>query len=704
MRRREFLKVPALAASLARTGKASVAPFPGAAYHAYAQCLPNFLRRLADEARGRRDSELAKLTGADAIAKRQYWVRETLWRLIGGEPEKSPLNARTIGSFERAGYRVERVVYESRPNCHISANLYVPQDARGKLPSVLFQMGHADQGKAYPPYQRFSQALARLGYLVLAFDPMGQGERVYYPNSTGQRTRLGSSDEEHTLPGKQMLLFGDSSTRFQLWDAIRSLDYLASHPLADPKRLASTGHSGGATLTMLLAAVDSRLACAAACMGNMENMAIAPFLPPGSTDDAEQNIVASGPAGFDRWDLLYPLAPKPLFLLPSDADFFSTYSPQYIANGWREFQQLREVYRKLGHADRLSWSDTPLPHELSQDVRLRVYNFFQRWMRDDALAIEHEPPTEPELESKLWVAKSGSMVKSFGSVTPFALIKARESRQEPADLFHLIGAERPPAGQRARTLAQARSYGVAVEAIEVRSAIGVFVPAWLIVPDRSASQRIIVVLDPAGRTQNWFTKEIGETVTETAPVLCLADIRGVGDMSPEYSPGAPGYAQFHQQEENYAWSSLIFGKPLLGQRVTDILALLAALRADPRFAGWQIVLAARGKLTVPALVAASMDDAVHSLYLDGGLTSVLSVARTEQYRHPLSNFVPGFLLHTDLPLLAAKLAPRRVCLAGPVDATGTAVPVEQARQLYSGTNVAIKPATDWSPDALMALA
>lgn len=693
----------ALGAAAARKAKPDAALFPGALYRAYSQCLPNYLRRLADQARLKRASELTKLTSVDAIARRQRWVKETLWRLIGGEPERSPLNARTTGSFERPGYRVERVVYESRPNCHISANLYVPLETQGALPSVLFQMGHAESGKAYPPYQRFAQALARLGYLVLAFDPMGQGERVYYPDSTGKRTRLGFSDDEHTLPGKQLLLFGDSSTRLQLWDAIRSLDFLASHPLADPKRLASTGHSGGATLTVLLAAVDNRLACAAPCMGNTENMAAAPFLPPGATDDAEQNIICSGPAGFDRWDLLYPFAPKPLFLLSSDTDFFSTYSPQYIANGWKEFLQLRDVYRRLGHGDRISWSDTPLPHDLSQDVRIQVYNFFQRWMKGGGPAIEREPPTEPEQDSQLWVAESGSVVQSFGGVTPFALIRAREPKQDPADLFRLIGAERPPSGQRARTMARARSYGVTVEALEVRSAKEVFVPTWLIVPDQPAAKRIVVVLDPAGRSANWFNKEIGETVPETAPVLCLADVRGIGDLTPEFSSGAPDYARLHEQEENYAWSSLIFGRPLVGQRVTDILALLAALAAEPRFAGWEILLAARGKLTVPALISALQVDAVSSVYLAGGLTLFLSVARTEEYTHPLSNFVPGFLLHTDLPILAAKLAPRRLYLAGPVDATDTAVTVESARELYRSPNVTIMPATDWTPAAILAV-
>src|SRR5947209_14439698 len=165
---------------------------------------------------------------------------------------------------------------------------------------------------------------------------MGQGARVDDPDVAGKRTRLPSADAEHTVPGRQMLLRGDTSSRLQVWDAVRSLDYLAAHPMVDPQRLASTGQSGGATLTMLLAAVDDRLAAAVVSMGNTENFACANFNPPGSVDDAEQNFVGSGPVAFDRWDLLYPFAPKPLLVIASAHDFYGTYSPSYLASGREE--------------------------------------------------------------------------------------------------------------------------------------------------------------------------------------------------------------------------------------------------------------------------------------------------------------------------------------------------------------------------------
>src|SRR5207247_2661032 len=185
--------------------------------------------------------DLARPWTPEAIRARQKWIRDTFWKLAGAPPERTPLNARTLGTVEREGYRLEKILYESVPQFHIAANLYIPTTGKPPYPGVLFQMGHSGNGKAWDSYQRCCQGLARLGYLVLAFDPMGQGERIYYPNTSLRGTRLRSADDEHTVPGRQMLLVGDTCTRLQVWDAVRSLDYLRAHPLVDPQRLAWSG-------------------------------------------------------------------------------------------------------------------------------------------------------------------------------------------------------------------------------------------------------------------------------------------------------------------------------------------------------------------------------------------------------------------------------------------------------------------------------
>ncbi len=680
---------------------ADQAPLPGTPFHAYSRCLPDYLRGLAKRAVEKRDAELAKLVTPAAIEARQKWARETLWKLIGGMPERTPLNARTTGSFERERYRVEKVIYESRPGLLISANLYVPRQGNGPFPAVLFQSGHYNEGKANPNYQRCCQGLAQLGFVVLAFDPMGQGERIQYPDSSGTQTRLQDVDSEHTVPGKQMLLFGDTATRFQLWDSIRSLDYLTSLPVVNAKRVGSTGHSGGGTLTMLLSCADERLAAAAPCMGNTENVAALPFISPGSTDDAEQDFLDSGPVGFDRWDLFYPFAPKPMLIWPSDRDFYATYSSQYITNGWQEFQKLRAVYATLNHADRLNWAGTPLPHSLAYDSRLLVYNWFTRWLKGSTEPVREEPPVNPEIFATLYATESGSVVTSLHSETAFTLNKSRHVERTPAALDSLLRVSRGQPSSRIITRRQMPN--VSVEVLEVASDPGVWLPAWLLTAkDTAADKPVLLVLDPVESETLWFQPDAD--VAPGSPVVCAADIRGVGALLPEYSPGHPGYAASHRLEEDYAWGSVILGKPLVGQRVTDILAIVTALRKHPATAQRRIRVAAAGRLTVPALFAAALDKRIEGLYLSGGLTSFREVVDSELYKQSFANFVPGLLKHTDLPEVAASIAPRRIVLAGAVNAKDETADVATVRQIYAGGNLSIEPEAKWTVERLVSFA
>jgi dienelactone hydrolase len=691
--------VPAAAAAGA-PGFAQQA-FPGASYRQYNRCLPDYLRDLARRAYQLRNAGLAKLTTPDAIRQRQAWARATFWKLIGGMPERTPLNARTVGSFERDGYRVEKIVYESRPNFHIPALLYIPAAARPPLPGVLFQMGHTLNGKAAGMYQRCCQGLVKLGFLVLAFDPMGQGERVYYPDAAYKRTRLESSDAEHTTPGKQMLLFGDTATRMQVWDAIRSLDYLAAHPLVDPKRLASTGQSGGATQTMHLMAADDRIAAAVECSGNTENVACANFNPPGATDDAEQDFVYSGPEGFDRWDVFYPFAPKPLLVMVSDHDHIGTYSSQYLANGWEEFQKLRKVYAALGKPDHLAWADTALPHSLAFDSRMHVYNWLRLHLQGKTTPLEDEPPGAPEPDATLFVSASGNMVRSLHGETPFRLNRSRPVEISEQPLDRLLRLDRPPADARAKVLARTPALGLSIQAIEVQPAANVWLPAALYLPRQAdASKPLILALDPGGRTARFNEGELYQSLALRGYAVCVPDLRGLGDLTPEYPRGPAHYARSHQAEEDFAWGSLILGKPLLGQRVTDILTIAAALRRHAPVSGKRLVLAASGKLTIPALFAAALDREISQLYLAGGLVSYRSIVDTEEYNTPFADFVPDVLRHTDLPRIADALAPRRVTVAGAINAAGETIEVAAVRRLYPSPHLQVRGRGAWDLDSL----
>ena len=618
-------------------------------YRTYSRALPDYLTRLAREAYLRRQRALDALVTKPAIESRQKWARQTFWKLTGGEPARTPLNLRTVGEFRRDGYRVEKIVYESQPGFVVTANLYLP-NRTGRLPGVLFQMGHSLNGKAAEPYQKCCQGLAKLGYVVLAFDPQGQGERTYYPRPNGGvLTRLPSADDEHTVPGRQLLLAGLTSTQIQTWDAVRSLDVLAAHPAVDPARLASTGTSGGGTLTMFLAAVDSRLACAAVSCGNTENHAVRDFIPPGSVDDAEQNFVGAGPAGFDRWDTLYPLAPKPLLFVMSGRDFEGTYSPNYLIDGRQEFARFEKVYATLGHPDRLRWQETPLPHSLSEPLRIEIYHWFERWLQGSAKQINEEPPVTPEPDETLWCGPTGNTMRDFASRTSRQLIPSPTTA--PVDWAKLTGAEPRPAA-RLVPVAQTRFGAVSISGMEVQSEPEVFLPAWLYA--RREARHCVLLLESAGKSARWQEGNLYHRLALAGVAVCAADVRGLGDLRPALGRGAAPYAISHFEEEFWAWGSLMLGRPLVGQRITDILAVVAALRAR----GLTVEVAASGRLIVPALLATVIEPAITRLTLAGEIPSYRHTASIDDYTLPMADFIPRVLAYSDLPFAAAGLGAR----------------------------------------------
>ncbi|HEY1212427.1 MAG TPA: hypothetical protein VGE93_02235, partial [Bryobacteraceae bacterium] len=149
-----------------------------------------------------------------------------------------------------------------------------------------------------------------------------------------------------------------------------------------------------------------------------------------------------------------------------------------------------------------------------------------------------------------------------------------------------------------------------------------------------------------------------------------------------------------------AWASLILGTSLLGQRIRDVLAIVQAVKNTPEMARKPLALAARGRLTVPALFAFAVNQDLGSLYLAGGLTSFKSVLETEQYAQPLANFAWDLFRFTDLPELAAQSAPRLIHVAGAVDGGNRRVNLAEIKPVYTSGNVRFSSEPKWDATSL----
>jgi cephalosporin-C deacetylase-like acetyl esterase len=155
-----------------------------------------------------------------------------------------------LGGTQAEGFRVEKVLFDSQPGFHVTALLYIPdrRAEKEKLPAIVMSPGHAALGKA--GNYATAAAFARNGFVVLSYDPIGQGERLQYPDPARADASLATRPTgEHGEAGLQPTLIGDAVIRYFVWDAMRAVDYLSERPEVDAKRIGAFGCSGGGAIT-----------------------------------------------------------------------------------------------------------------------------------------------------------------------------------------------------------------------------------------------------------------------------------------------------------------------------------------------------------------------------------------------------------------------------------------------------------------------
>ncbi len=676
--------------------------FEGTALPDYTRDLERYLVRLANEARERRKRIIDAISTRQGVLDRQKEVVAQLWKMLGGPFERTPLNPRVTGVVERPGYRIEKLAFESRPRLYVTANLYVP-NGTGRRPAILSPLGHSVNGKAWPSYQKLFSNLARKGYVVLAYDPFGQGERIEYPGSRpGQSAISGGGTGEHEYAGRRLILLGANFGLFRAWDGIRGIDYLLTRPEVDPERIGCCGQSGGATLTQFLAALDSRIRAAVVSEGNTENLAQADVEPPGSADDAEQNIVPALAHGIDRADLLYAFAPKPLLVTVTLHDAGHTYSPEYVASSRDLIEEYKRAYALLGAADRVALQATTVSHGYVYEMRRATYAWFNRAfeMKD---ADDVETSQAVESDPTLFVTPTGFVTTSFGGETALSLTRlmAESVRPEPsfsadrvrARVRDVLGVdEGRGAPLAARVLATIRKPGYKAEQFELTSDREIRTPGWLLTPDGAGPSTSTVLY--VGEAAAW------SAVAEDAFAerLCakggcrvaVIDVRGRGDCAIGYPPRGRFYFPERIRDEAYlTWFALMLGKPLLGGQVFDTLRALDFIRSRPEIGG-TVSLIADGAHGVIALYAAALDARVRGVALRQTVTDYRSLAVAERYTQPFGIYAYGILREFDLPDVARAAAPRPVLLVNPIDATGQPAG-SSAAELYKGAaNVTVR--------------
>lgn len=675
---------------------------------------PQYLTAKMQEARARRKAALAAITSPQQARVRAEMIRKKIWDLIGGPFEKTPLNPKITGTLERPAYRIEKVIFESQPEVYVTANLYVPTTSKPPFPAILSPLGHARNGKAYRNYQYVFQTLARMGYVVFAFDPFGQGERHQYLDPKTGRPRLGPTGE-HSQAGRPLLLLGASFAQYRAWDGIRALDYLLSRSEVDPERVGCTGHSGGGTMTMYLCALEPRLKVAVEVEGNSENLAGPQYSPPGAIADAEQNLIGSLAVGLDRGDLLAAFAPKPLLICYTPQDGGTTYSPVHEEATREIFSELKRLYGILGAQEKVGIFASPFPHDFGFPNRRATYDWFNRWLGKSELKME-EAEFDHLPEGSLNCTSTGEVLTALGgrsvvqinteqmrAVAPTgAQVRtaegapaAREKIRSTLRSLLALPSERAPL--KPAVLSRTLGQGLIFEEFVFHSESEVRIPGWFVKPeDRTGRLPTVVYVSEHGR--NGIVHETSEwhSLARRGYAVCAIDLRGLGISTPHYPTAGPLFYGYDDPDiqSGYAWACLTLGKPVVGQRVWDFLRTLDYLetRTDVDHAKLDVYGFGGGALA--ALMGTALDDRPHSILLESVLADFRSVVESEDYTLRLGWFVFGILRQLDMPDLVAAVAPRACWMVNAVGADGKPLPklamenrYQEARNLYSALGV-----------------
>lgn len=316
--------------------------------------------------------------------RRRILVSQGMWPM----PTRTPMNPVIHGKVEREGYTVEKVYFESRPGCFVTGNLYRPTRVQGKAPGVLFAHGHwtdarlSEAGDAElrrelaegeerfeeggrSRFQSMCVQLARMGCVVWQWDMLGNADNQQISMGLAhgfarQRPEM-NRDEGWGFFSPQAESRVQSVMGLQTWNAVRSLDFLLSLPEVDADRIAMTGASGGGTQTMLLAAIDPRVAL------SFPAVMVSTAMQGGCTcENASLLRVGTGNVEFAGL-----FAPKPQGMT--------------TANDWtrelstKGFPALQRLYALLGAPDRVMLKrGEHFPHNYNAVSRSAFYGWLNR--------------------------------------------------------------------------------------------------------------------------------------------------------------------------------------------------------------------------------------------------------------------------------------------------------------------------------------
>ena len=645
---------------------------------------------------------------------------------IGALPERTPLRPTVTRKKNYGdGFVIENLVYESRPNFIVTANLYLPENPSGKIPAIVVVHAHHTP-KTHSELQDLGMTWARSGTAVLIMDQINAGER-----SQSQPWPRESYYGRYAT-GNQLYLAGESLIKWMAWDMMRGIDLLVERSYIDPDRIVMLGSvAGGGDPAALAANLDPRIAAVIPFnfgeAGPEEHYTSGPREydfetadPGGAFWETTRNMAHSVSGQFFPWFVCAAGAPRP-FIYSFEIGWPETVEEE---PAWARYKKVFDLYGQRDHlAEVHGVGPFPGPGEcthVSSFLRNRIDPILNRWLQipipeteyhhelheselmclTPAAAVEHQPEPVSSVVRDLAVKRlAASRSKREGLTADEHKKILREQLKEK------LGDIEPSTSPVVKDLWNRQYSGFKMEAITIQTEPGITLPVFMLMPETGTSRHSVVIALAQGGKENFLLSRPNEiaSLLNAGVAVCLPDVRGMGELTGQQNRG-PGGMSLSANE-------LVLGNTLTGARLKDTRTIIHWLAGrsdiDPnRIALWGDSFSepnapdfqfdqSPGQQTGPvtqrqaeplgpflAILAALYEDDVTAVGVNGGLVSFLSVLEDRFCHIPQDVIVPGILELTDLGEMVASIAPRPVLLQNLVSGVNKKVDTSSVEKEY----------------------
>lgn len=585
-------------------------------------------------------------------------MRAKLLEHVGGLPSlHTPLHAHTTRIIQRPGYKIENVVFESRPRTYVTANLYVPDSIDAPRGAVLFAPGHCDEGKLYEPYLTVCQYLVQAGLVVMAFDPIGQGERLSYYDPASGSAAVPPATGEHNYAGVQCWPLGDGLARYFIHDLMRAVDYLCERPEVDQTKIGITGNSGGGTQTSLAMVCDERIAAAAPATFITSRAAM---MVTGNRQDAEQIWPGMSALGFDHEDILLAMAPKPVLVLAATEDFFPIEGTRTTVG------RARKAWEMCGEGEKLQLFEDDCPHIYSVPMAQAAASFFAAHLLHQEVDPQQFRIELPEPASLVCTASgqvrgqytdaravyeenADRLTEAERQLQP---LKAQERRRRAKKWLHRVvwsNRSRCELNPRYLTVRSIDHESLTAQNVLWQSQERLFNHALLVRDRRYDGQALPVTVanweGGSGSLEShlpWLRSSCGR-----GNAVMVTDLAGMGALSPHAMDGAPTPTDTVRK---LAMDLFWLNDSLAALRVYDLLRAFEVARTLKGGIPGEPTVYAHGTCGVYARLAALLDNRIRDVHIEQSTGSIAQWIRQRHYEHigMAEVVLPGMLRYLDV--------------------------------------------------------